>query len=82
MMSEIQEKIKELAAQHLPEAIAIRRRILQNPELSFEEIETSQFIREELDKIGCDDYKKIGGTGKTKWEISVPCQKNTEPEAQ
>lgn len=63
MMSEIQEKIKELAAQHLPEAIAIRRRIHENPELSFEEIETSQFIREELDKIGCDDYKKIGGTG-------------------
>ncbi|MFT5184634.1 MAG: amidohydrolase [Flavobacteriales bacterium] len=63
MMFKLQERIKELAAQHLPKAIAIRRKIHENPELSFKETETCQFICDELNSIGLNGFKKIGGTG-------------------
>ena len=46
------DKIKKLSKEFLPEIIRIRRYIHQHPELSFNEIKTSEFIQTELNKIG------------------------------
>ncbi len=53
----MKDKIKQLAKQYLDEIILIRRHIHANPELSFEEKETSKFIMAKLDEIGIE-YKK------------------------
>ncbi|MCI6152882.1 MAG: M20 family metallopeptidase [Fusobacterium perfoetens] len=50
------EKIKE-------ELIEIRRRIHENPELSMEEYETSDFIVKKLKEFGLENIEKIGKTG-------------------
>lgn len=42
------EKIKSLAKQYAPEFIDIRHHLHANPELSYQEFETSRFIREKL----------------------------------
>ncbi|KAK6944876.1 Peptidase M20 [Dillenia turbinata] len=43
--------------------VSIRRKIHENPELAFEEFETSELIRGELDKIGIEYKYPIGVTG-------------------
>lgn len=43
--------------------ISWRKKIHSNPELSFKEFETSNFIIDTLKKIGVNDIKKIGSTG-------------------
>ncbi|MEX0844283.1 MAG: M20 family metallopeptidase [Balneolaceae bacterium] len=45
-------KIKELAGKYLPYSVSTRRFLHQHPELSFKEIETTKFIKSELDKLG------------------------------
>lgn len=45
------------------EIIAVRRQIHQNPELSFEEIQTSRTICDVLDKYGISYRKGIAKTG-------------------
>ena len=45
---DLKEKIKSLSAQLLPEIIQIRRHLHANPELSFEEYNTSKFISAQL----------------------------------
>jgi len=44
----LKEKIKELAKQNHEEVVRIRRHLHQNPELSFEEVQTGKFIAEKL----------------------------------
>ena len=46
------EKIKTLAKQYAPEFIAIRHHLHANPELSYEEFETSKFIQHKLSEFG------------------------------
>ncbi|MFH1321637.1 MAG: M20 family metallopeptidase [Bacteroidota bacterium] len=46
------EKIKALSAKYLPEVISIRRYIHANPELSFEEYNTSKFVASKLREYG------------------------------
>ncbi|MCW3118402.1 MAG: amidohydrolase [Chitinophagaceae bacterium] len=46
------EKIKTLAKQYAPEFIAIRHHLHANPELSYEEYETSRFIQQKLKEFG------------------------------
>ncbi len=55
--------IKELAEQIYPEIQAIRRHIHKNPELSFEEHETADFIAARLEQEGIPCRKGIAGTG-------------------
>ncbi|KAL8223315.1 hypothetical protein R6Q57_019106 [Mikania cordata] len=43
--------------------VGIRRKIHENPELSYEEFETSNIIREELDRLGIDYKYPIAVTG-------------------
>ena len=62
-MQELINKIKELSHQHADEIISIRRHIHQNPELSFEEINTSAFVCSILDKYKIPYTKGIVKTG-------------------
>jgi amidohydrolase len=48
----LDKKIRELASELFSEIVAIRRHLHANPELSFEEYKTSQYVQQVLDKIG------------------------------
>ncbi len=56
------ETIKNKANEIFPKIQTHRRHIHQNPELSFEEFETSKFIQNELTKLGIE-FKILGNTG-------------------
>lgn len=60
---DIKQNIKELAARYAPDIIANRRHLHANPELSFEEDNTSAFVFTKLKEYGLDPQKGIGGTG-------------------
>ena len=47
----LKEKIKHLAKQYAPDFIAIRHHLHVHPELSYQEFQTSEYIREQLKKI-------------------------------
>ena len=57
-------KVQELSEKYFEDIIQIRRHIHQYPELSFKEHETSDFIKNELNKIGLN-YRTIFNTGIT-----------------
>ena len=57
------ERIKQLAAENLPETIAIRRHLHAHPELSFEETQTSAYICAQLDAMGIAYRKGYVNTG-------------------
>ena len=59
----MKEKIKSLAKSSLPEVIAIRRHLHANPELSFEEINTSNFIAFKLKEYNIPFKQGIVKTG-------------------
>ena len=46
------EKIKSLAKQHQTENVSIRRHLHANPELSYQEFETSKYVQAQLKAIG------------------------------
>ncbi|HTL08197.1 MAG TPA: M20 family metallopeptidase [Chitinophagaceae bacterium] len=48
----LQEKIKELAKKYAPATIAIRHHLHANPELSYQEFNTSAFIQQQLSALG------------------------------
>ncbi|MBL7102763.1 MAG: amidohydrolase [Bacteroidales bacterium] len=62
-MNSISKKIKRLSEEYLPEIISIRRQIHANPELSFEEYQTSDLIASLLEKYGIEFQKGIAKTG-------------------
>jgi amidohydrolase len=51
------DKIKDLAKKYEQEIIETRRRFHQNPETSWNEVETSKYIAETLKKLGCENIK-------------------------
>ena len=55
------QRIKELGATYEPEIIAFRRHFHRHPELSAHEVDTSDYICAELDKLGVP-YKRIVGS--------------------
>lgn len=59
----ILETIKTLAKQHANEIVSIRRHIHQNPELSFEEVKTSDFVCSILDQYKISYTKGYVKTG-------------------
>ncbi|HLX92215.1 MAG TPA: M20 family metallopeptidase [Puia sp.] len=48
----LKEKIRELARKYGPEYVAVRHHLHANPELSYQEFETSHFVQEQLKKRG------------------------------
>jgi len=58
----LKEKIRELSGQIHSDVIRLRRHLHSYPELSFEEHETSAFVKSELDRIGIP-WKPVAGTG-------------------
>jgi amidohydrolase len=58
----LKDKIAALASQIHQEVISNRRHLHQNPELSFEEYQTSAFVAAALDKLGIG-YQKMADTG-------------------
>jgi amidohydrolase len=60
---DLKTNIQELAAGYYQEVLTIRRHIHQNPELSFEEVNTSAYVKQKLDEWGVaftDGYVKTG----------------------
>ncbi|MEX2379675.1 MAG: M20 family metallopeptidase [Vicingaceae bacterium] len=51
-MSKLHDKIKGLSSDFFPEIQSIRHHLHQNPELSFEEFETSTFLKQKLESWG------------------------------
>lgn len=60
------ETIKELSARIHGDVVAFRRHLHAYPELSFEEHETSAFVKRELDRLGIP-WKAVAGTGVLAW---------------
>lgn len=56
-------KIKDLASNLHEEIRAIRRHIHQNPELSFQEFNTQNYVWQQLEAIGIANKQKIANTG-------------------
>ena len=59
----LKDKIKSLSVALLPEIIEIRRHLHMHPELSFQEYETSKFIKSILKKWGIPFQENIADTG-------------------
>jgi len=57
------QKIKSLASGYLNDVIGLRRHLHQNPELSFKEFKTAEFVWNQLDAIGIADKQKLAATG-------------------
>jgi amidohydrolase len=62
-LNKIKKLIKEKASQLLPEIIKIRRHLHANPELSFQEFKTAEFISDVLTKNNIEHKAGIAGTG-------------------
>ncbi len=58
----LQQQIKELARQYAPDFIAVRQHLHANPELSYKEFETSQYIQQQLTAMGIS-FKTMATTG-------------------
>ncbi len=56
-------QIQELATKYTEEIVSFRRHIHSNPELSFEEYNTSLFVSEKLKSFGISDIQVMSGTG-------------------
>ncbi|MCP9755168.1 amidohydrolase [Lacihabitans sp. CCS-44] len=59
----ILEKIKNLAKENSANTVKLRRHLHENPELSFCEFETAQYIAAELRAIGIEPQEGVAGTG-------------------
>ncbi len=59
----MKEKIKKLAEKYFSEIVAIRRHLHENPELSFQEIETSKYIASKLSEYAIPYKTGIVETG-------------------
>ncbi|MCB0700265.1 MAG: amidohydrolase [Chitinophagales bacterium] len=57
------DKIKSKAEEYFPEIQAIRHHIHANPELSFEEYKTAEFISSKLTEYGIEHETGVAGTG-------------------
>ena len=73
---ELKDRIEELAEKYYPELIEIRKHLHRNPELSFQEFKTSEFIVNQLNSLGIPFKKGFVKTGiVAKLEASNPGKK-------
>ncbi len=59
----ILKKIKELSNEYASEVISFRRHLHANPELSYQEFNTAQFIASQLKSLGITSQEGVAGTG-------------------
>ena len=59
----MKDTIKKITKKNLPYIIELRRTFHENPELGYEEFETTKMIKAELNKIGIELCKDIMPTG-------------------
>lgn len=59
----MKEKINQLSEKYFPRVVQLRRLIHSNPELSWEETQTSALVAEELKKAGIEVHTGIAKTG-------------------
>lgn len=59
----IKDEIQDLANEHASDFIEVRRHLHQNPELSFQEYQTCDYVRSQLNAIGITDIVSIAKTG-------------------
>ncbi len=57
------DKVKQLVAKYKDDTLEVRRYIHANPELSFEEYETSKYVRAQLESYGITEIERIADTG-------------------
>ncbi|MCB0553113.1 MAG: amidohydrolase, partial [Phaeodactylibacter sp.] len=59
----LKDKIQQLAKAYHQDVIGIRRHIHQNPELSFQEVETGKYIAAKLTEFGIPHQHGVAETG-------------------
>ena len=57
--------IKRLSDEYFEEVLSFRRHLHSNPELSFEEYNTADFIEAKLKEMGITDFERKADTGVT-----------------
>ncbi|MBX7124802.1 MAG: amidohydrolase [Cyclobacteriaceae bacterium] len=60
---ELLEHIKSLSTQYASKTIADRRHLHANPELSYEEVETSRYVAHQLKEMGITPLEGVASTG-------------------
>lgn len=63
MSQELSSIITKLSNEYFEQTIQIRQHLHQNPELSFKEFYTANYVEKALKEIGFTDIKRIAGTG-------------------
>jgi amidohydrolase len=59
------DRIKSLAETNFSQIQSFRHHLHQNPELSFQEYKTAEFVKQQLEKIGISNIQTVGKTGVT-----------------
>jgi amidohydrolase len=60
---DVKQKIKELSQKYTKNITELRRQVHQNPELAFQEFDTSKLIYRKLSEIKLDSLEKVTDTG-------------------
>lgn len=63
MSTSLSDTIRQLATRYYNDTVELRRHLHQNPELSFEEEATSQYIQQQLTKLEIPFKSGVAGTG-------------------
>jgi amidohydrolase len=63
MNMNLKEKIRSLSKEYHSDAVACRRHLHKNPELSFHEFETQKFVERKLDEYGIAEHSRMANTG-------------------
>lgn len=59
----LKEKVQELSAKYFEDTVALRRHLHANPELSFEEYNTAEYISKQLESLGIRHETGVANTG-------------------